>query len=740
VGIPDCKSSQTLRALKSMGRFFSGKPRPALYDHGEFPSRAGPRSALRHALAAILLLLTIASLETTSAICQTPTEAPGRTWALVIGISQYSKLPGGQQLQDAENDARAFANVLQLASGVDLQSMWLLIGPGATQTSIKTALGSWLARQSSDQDTVYIFFSGHGTVERDFGASYWLAYDSDPKNVDATAISVDDLKHALSRIKARRVFIVQDSVRRDLFDPDSTGPADVAAYEKSFTNLAQSTPGLTCLLASGPAEFSREGRRWKDLGVFTKFLVDGMSGYADRNKDGVVTDEELFDFLAERIPQETNQKQHPWRTASSHPAIAVSRPHSRSVTVSQSSKAGQSPAVPVASQQPKPATIAADQPVGPPVKSALSSPAPTGASPPPTTNNVPATVAAETARTQPASSISSAASVNKPRPDSTSGSASNAAAGANQPPPVRELSRPTGPPSVANVPVVAGPSKPAEAQGMRVDSSTGPAPSPLPLQLEAAIAAGHLIDPKNGNAWDLYQQFARDQSSYEIQRFKDLLAAALLNATKKILVADALQDDNGARSDEIKRAGEMLVRLHTLKPSDDSVAYLQKLGAIESLIALQFFPDAEKALSQMPSPATAPIENARGLVYVGELSEWQAERSFKRAIEVDSAWAAPHYNLALLYKSQGKDDALGEFEQAAKLAPSNASIQAGLGDEYFALSRWAEAVAAYKQAITVDPNNDVLHTKLGHSLYSQGMHEEADREYQRARELAAKNR
>jgi tetratricopeptide (TPR) repeat protein/uncharacterized caspase-like protein len=739
--MPDCKSRPTWRAMKSRGRFFSGKPLPTVHDRGKFLSRAEPRSVLRHSLAGILLLLTVASFETISALCQTPAEAPGRTWALVIGISQYSKLPGGQQLQDGENDARAFANVLQSASGVDLQSMWLLIGPGATQTSIKTALGSWLARQSSEQDTVYIFFSGHGIVERDFGASYWLAYDSDPKNVDATAISVDDLKHALSRIKARRVIIVQDSVRRDLFDPDSTGPADVAAYEKAFTNLAQSSPGLTCLLASGPGEFSREGRRWKDLGVFTRFLVDGMSGSADRNKDGVVTDEELFDFLAERIPQETNQKQHPWRTTTNYPAMAVSRPHSRSVTVSQSSKAGQSPSVPVASPQPKPATVAVDQPVGRPVQADHSSPTPTGASPPPAASNVPATVAVETAKTQPASAPpSSAAPVKQPRTDSSRGGASNAAAGANQPPPLREVPRPTGPPSVSNVPVVAGTLKPAEAQGLMVDSSTGPAPSPLPLQLEAAIAAGHLIDPKNGNAWDLYQQFARDQSSHELRRFKDLLAAALLNASKKILVADAVQDDSGSRSDEIKRAGEMLARLHALKPSDDSVADLQKLGAIESLIALQFFSDAEKALSQMPSPAAAPIENARGLVYVGELSEWQAERSFKRAIEVDPAWAAPHYNLALLYKGQGKDDALGEFEQAAKLAPTSASIQAGLGDEYFALSRWAEAADAYKQAITVNPNNDVLHTKLGHSLYSQGMHEEADREYQRARELAAKNR
>ncbi|HUK91115.1 MAG TPA: caspase family protein, partial [Blastocatellia bacterium] len=138
-------------------------------------------------------------------------QAQPRTWVLVIGISQYSKLPGGQQLLDAENDARAFANVLQARSNIDLKNMWLMIGPAATQTAIKTGLGSWLARQSSEQDTVYIFFSGHAVVDREFGAPYWLAYDSDPKNVDATAISLDDLKHSLGRVKAGRIIIIQDS-------------------------------------------------------------------------------------------------------------------------------------------------------------------------------------------------------------------------------------------------------------------------------------------------------------------------------------------------------------------------------------------------------------------------------------------------------------------------------------------------------------------------------------------------
>ena len=705
-------------------------------------------------------------------------QAQPRTWVLVIGISQYSKLPGGQQLLDAENDARAFANVLQARSNIDLKNMWLMIGPAATQTAIKTGLGSWLARQSSEQDTVYIFFSGHAVVDREFGAPYWLAYDSDPKNVDATAISLDDLKHSLGRVKAGRIIIIQDSIRRDFFDPASNGPADTASLERGLGELAKSRPGLTCLVASGPGEFSREGRRWSDLGVFTKMLVDGLSGRADRNKDGIVTTDELFDWLSERIPQETSQKQHPWRTQDNYVAIAMSRPHSLPTSMGQMNMSthaaaaggekieggsdsagnvdatqsagpgGDKPASPkvetTAPNRPEQVTTIVDE--GPRRHGAASKPSssvqPGG--------DGPSNGTSKSAEASPASSPGQSAPLNQSAAKSdesnepVGGSASAAASTASHPAPVAEAPHhPASPPAISSVPSVSGESnhgsKPTDV-GSVPDAKPGKAPSPLPSELEAAIAAGRLIEPKGANAWDLYQRIESDSSSSEIVRLRDLLASALFQASKAIVEGEALQGSLEAKADDFKRAGDMLVRFHTLQPLDKGTAVLEKLSAIENLIALEFYSDAERRLSDIPAPVTAPVENAHGLIYLGQFSDWQAERTFKRAVALDPTLAAPHYNLGMLYKKQGNDSALAEFEQAAQLAPANAQIQATVGDEYFARSRWAEAQVAYQQAIAADPGNDALHTKLGHSLYSQGLREEADREYKKAKELGERNR
>jgi tetratricopeptide (TPR) repeat protein len=192
------------------------------------------------------------------------------------------------------------------------------------------------------------------------------------------------------------------------------------------------------------------------------------------------------------------------------------------------------------------------------------------------------------------------------------------------------------------------------------------------------------------------------------------------------------------RVDDFRRAGQMISRAKTLRPEDTTLAPLEKLSAAEALLALQFYEEAEKSLTQLQSAKLAVVENALGVAYQGLFDEWRAERAFKRAIEIEPASAATHFNLGLLYRSQKKDEAVAVFEKAAVLAPSDPVVQMACGDEYFAREKWVEAAAAYRRAVALKPSNDVLHTKLGHALFSQGLRDEANREYQRARELQGK--
>lgn len=693
----------------------------------------------------------------------------GKTWAIVVGVSKYVKLPGGQQLQFADRDAALFAEALKKSS-VSAENIKLLVGADAMAQQIKSAIGSWLARSAAESDTVYIFFSGHGLVEREFGESYLLAADSDARDPYGTAISVSELGHALSRrVRAGRVFIIADAVRRDLF-PDGEAGA-VEQFIQAFNRLASIRDGLSAMLASGPGEFSREGRAWGGHGVFTKQLLDALSGSADSDSDGAITADEVFSFVSSRVSQETSNKQHPWQSEARLAQLVLSRTAVQPVATAKSSEQRpvtakkpddiaqtqkpSPPPAPIVSETTRPdvtetapASIAKVEATPPKVESREAKPQPAPerrAEAPKVVAPKPEPVKTKPTKTEPA----------KPQPArrapappdtarisstqtqaSASGAEGSGITGEKLPPPPTPAAVP---PSMTAVTATGSTGQPAPPVASMPADRPEAGPSPIVLQLEAAISSGNLIEPKSASAWELYQKLTQEQAgAAEAARLKPMLADALMKSSRSILTGDVRADNVSDKVEDFRRAGQMLARARTLAPGAADTAALEKLSAAQALIALQFYDEAERALAQLVGTRQAAAENALGLVFQGKLDEFQAERAYRRAIEIDPNWAAPQYNLALLYKSKKNPDALQLLENAARLDAANAAILATLGDEYFGKEQWQQAAEAYKKAVGVKPSDATLHTKLGHALYSQGLRDEANREYQKATELRAK--
>jgi tetratricopeptide (TPR) repeat protein/uncharacterized caspase-like protein len=701
-----------------------------------------------------LLILAIAALSAVRATGQAlpgqsdsgANRQTGKTWALVVGISKYSRLPGGQQLQFADRDAADFAEALK-ASGARAENIRLLMGADATAQQIKSAIGNWLARSAAEGDTVYIFFSGHGLVEREFGESYLLASDSDAEDPYGTAISVSEIGHALSRrVRAGRVFVIADAVRRDLFPESEAGAAE--QFVQAFNRLASMRTGLSALLASGPGEFSREGRAWGGHGVFTKQLLDGLSGGADIDRDGAITTDELFGFLGTRVPQETSNKQHPWQSEARLAQLVISR----TATRPEVREAVKKPDEVAQAQKPTAASVPvardaarSDVKESPPSPIAKVEPPPPGietreAKPQPAPERRVEPSKPEPVKPQPARSIPAppdTARISATQPSTSATSAEGAAVASEKlPPPPRPAAVPPGMIAVTASPTTKQPAPPAASMSGK---QTEAGPSPIVLQLEAAISTGNLIEPKSGSAWELYQKLAQEQTgAADASRLKPMLADALMKSSRSILTGDVRADNVADKVEDFRRAGQMLARARTLAPAAAEAAALERLSAAQALIALQFYDEAERALAQIVGTRQAAAENALGLIFQGKLDEFQAERAYRRAIEMAPDWAAPHYNLALLYKNRKSPDALPLLESAARLDPTNTAILAALGDEYFSKEQWQQAAEAYKKAVTAKPSDATLHTKLGHALYSQGLRDEANREYQKATELRGK--
>lgn len=235
-----------------------------------------------------------------------------RSYALVIGIGEYRNLAGSQQLRYAVRDAQAVYSILISPEGGNFraENVRRLIGPEATLANVKKHLEEWLPSLATADDRVLVYFAGHGFVVK--GVPYLAPYDFDVKNVSATAYPMADLGRTFgSRIKAKWKVLLTDSCHSGAIAPD----AEVQAINKSLLDLSSSLFSLT---ASRDRERSFESEDWGGgHGIFTYYVVRGMGGAADENRDGIVTADELAEYVRSNVREATGGRQNPTSDRSS---------------------------------------------------------------------------------------------------------------------------------------------------------------------------------------------------------------------------------------------------------------------------------------------------------------------------------------------------------------------------------------------------------------------------------------
>ena len=229
-----------------------------------------------------------------------------RGYAVVIGIAHYKHLSDGQQLQFAERDVEAVYSGLISPEGGNFraENVHKLSGAKATLRAIRHELEEWLPSVATEDDRVLVYFAGHGFVKE--GKPYLAPYDLDPADIPATGYSMNSLGAALrSKIKARWKVLLTDACHSGAINPE----ADVAAINRSLMDLDESLFSLT---ASRDRERSFESADWGGgHGIFTYYVVKGLEGSADENTDGIITADELAEYVRRNVREATRGLQNP---------------------------------------------------------------------------------------------------------------------------------------------------------------------------------------------------------------------------------------------------------------------------------------------------------------------------------------------------------------------------------------------------------------------------------------------
>ena len=229
-----------------------------------------------------------------------------RSYALVVGVSRYLNLPASDQLQYPGQDADDIYSTLISPEGGQFppENVHKLVNDQVTLANLRHELEQWLPDVTKPSDRVLIYFAGHGFMFN--GKAYLAPYDIDLNHAAATAYPMSQLGEVVgSQIKGKWKVLFTDACHSGAITPEP----DRAEVNQSLLDLHTSLFSLT---ASRDREQSFEGAEWGGgHGIFTYYVVQGLSGAADLNGDGIVSADELAEYVHTNVRQATKGEQNP---------------------------------------------------------------------------------------------------------------------------------------------------------------------------------------------------------------------------------------------------------------------------------------------------------------------------------------------------------------------------------------------------------------------------------------------
>ncbi|MBM3508091.1 MAG: hypothetical protein FJX64_10415 [Alphaproteobacteria bacterium] len=253
------------------------------------------RICLVHAAAALAAAL----------LCTVPARAENPNGiAVIIGNKDYSGTT--PDVLYADNDARAMRAFVVEVLGFPERNVFLI--DNATHLQLVNWFGSDRAPRGELAERaallggaaeIVVFYSGHGVpfpLAHDQARGHLLPVDANPQRLNEQSVyPLDLLQQNLARIPARSITVYLDAC----FSGNSAA-GGLLGVSATYQVLPRESPNLTMVTATdrGQVAFWDGDAR---LGLFTRYLLDGLRGGADGagagNGDGRVTAREAKAFL-----------------------------------------------------------------------------------------------------------------------------------------------------------------------------------------------------------------------------------------------------------------------------------------------------------------------------------------------------------------------------------------------------------------------------------------------------------
>ena len=224
-----------------------------------------------------------------------------KSWAIVIGVENYllaPKIPG--VIEDAKAVAQAFRQL-----GFD--EVVELYDKDASFRRLQQTLSDFLPRKVGRYDRLVLYFAGHAGVTQDLAGmelGYLVPWDAQIGNV-SKSVTFEQLKEFSRRSASKHTLFLLNAAVRGW----EVSAAQPLSLEGRLAPEDDTERRAVQVLTAGDKGETLSQENGKSL--FVQVLVSGLSGMADRNKNGWLMASEVGDYAKQQVLERSKGAQHP---------------------------------------------------------------------------------------------------------------------------------------------------------------------------------------------------------------------------------------------------------------------------------------------------------------------------------------------------------------------------------------------------------------------------------------------
>ncbi len=219
---------------------------------------------------------------------------------VVFGIEQYKDI---SDVTFATRDAKWIYKYFQDVLGIPKSRIYFRTNSDVSKAEFDKVLLSdgWLDKRVEAGETeVYFYYAGHGAPDIKQNKAYLIPYDGDPNYASQTGIKLDDIYSRLNALDAKSVTVFWDAC---FSGANRNNEMLLADARPVFIEVEEDVAGGITVFSAASARQISSAWPEKKHGLFSYFLMKGMQGDADINKDKQITIGELGEYIKENVPE-----------------------------------------------------------------------------------------------------------------------------------------------------------------------------------------------------------------------------------------------------------------------------------------------------------------------------------------------------------------------------------------------------------------------------------------------------